>query len=257
MQSKRLFIIFVAILIVGALLSPLKPVKNFFYTISTPVTSSLNSLFGAIGGFFSDIGSIHTLSQENEKLTEEKNLLEAQVVELKEYKHENEILKKELDFVDNKGDRELIGAKIISKNISPYLQNILIDKGKKDGIVKGQILMSQGYLVGIVSEIFDDYSQADLITSSQTLIPVILQDTRASGLLKSQLDGLYIDDITIDQPIVKDEPVLTSNLSENIPEDVPIGSVEEITKKESQIFQNIKVKSPIEFSKLEFVFVVK
>lgn len=257
MRNYRFLIILAIILVLGIILYPLKPVKNFMYVISSPIAGGLNNITSSIGGFFSDLGSIGKLSHENETLTEKNNLLEAEVVELKEYKHENEILKQELDFVGNKREKELIGAKIISREISPYLQNILIDKGKKDGVKEGQILMSQGYLVGIISQLFDDYSQAELITSSQTLIPVILQETRATGLLKSQLEGLYIEDIPVDQEIKKDESVLTSNLSENIPQDIPIGKVDEVTKHESEIFQTIKVKSPIEFSKLEFVFIVK
>lgn len=257
MRNYRFLIIILIILILGIILYPLKPIKNFMYVVTSPFTGGLNSVASSIGGFFSDLGSIGKLSYDNEKLTEKNNLLEAEVIELKEYKHENEILKQELDFVANKKEKELIGAKIISREISPYLQNILIDKGKKDGVMEKQILLSQGYLVGVVSQVFDDYSQAELITSSQTIIPVILQETRATGLLRSKLEGMYIENITIDQEIKKDEAVLTSNLSENISQDIPIGKVNEITRHESEIFQTIKVKSPIEFSKLEFVFVLK
>lgn len=257
MKNYRFLIGIVIIVIIGALLYPLKPVKNFFYTITSPISGGLNGISSSIGSFFSDIGSIGKLSGENQSLTEENNLLKAQIVELEEYKHENEILKKELDFIDNKNEKELIGAKIISREVTPFLQSILIDKGKKDGIAEGMILMSQGHLVGIVSEVFDDYSQADLITSTQTLIPVILQESRATGLMKSQLEGLFIEDIPIDQEVKEGEPVLTSNLSENIPQDVPIGVVDEVTRYESSIFQTIKITSPIEFSKLEFVFIAK
>lgn len=257
MKNYRFLIIIIIIVIIGALLYPLKPVKNFFYTLSSPISGSLNAITSSIGGFFTDLGSIGKLSGENQRLTEENNLLEAEIVELEEYKHENEILKKELDFVDTKNEKDMVGAKIISREVTPFLQSILIDKGTKDGIDEGMILMSQGHLVGIVSQVFDDYSQAELITSTQTLVPVILQDSRATGLMKSQLEGLFIEDIPIDQDVKEGEPVLTSNLSENIPQDIPIGTVEEVTKYESHIFQTIKVTSPIEFSKLEFVFVVK
>ncbi len=257
MRNYRFLVIIVIILIIGAMLYPIKPIKNFFYTITSPISSGLNHISSSIGGFFSDLGSIGRLSRENQSLTEKNNLLEAQIVELEEYKHENEILRKELDFIDSKKEKDMIGAKIISREVSPFLQTILIDKGQKDGIKVGSVLMSQGHLVGIVSQIFDDYSQAELITSTQTIVPVILQDSRATGLMKSQLDGLYIEDIPIDQDVKKGEAVLTSNLSENIPQDIPIGTVDEVTKYESQIFQTIKIKSPIEFSKLEFVFVTK
>lgn len=236
---------------------PLKSVKNFFYTITSPIASGLNKISSSASGFFADLGSIGRLSADNKKLTEENNLLEAEVAKLKEYKHENEILKKELGFVKDAKGQNLVAAKIISKQITPFLENILIDQGKKDGVAENQIVLSQGHLVGIVDKTFDDYSEVNLITSSTALIPVVLQNSRSSGLLKSKLEGLFIENIPIAEDVKQGEAVLTSNLSENIPQDILIGKVEKITKYESQIFQTIKVRSPIEFSQLEFVFVVK
>lgn len=257
MRNYRFLVIILVILILGILLYPFAPIKNLFYSISSPVVGGLNKISSSVGGFFSDLGSIGKLSGENQRLSEKNNLLEAEITELKEYRHENEILKKELDFIHDQKEKELIGSQIISREVSPFLESILIDKGKKDGVSEEQILMSQGHLVGVISRVFDDYSQAELISSSKTIIPVILQESRATGLLKSQLEGLFIENIPIDTEVKKGEPVLTSSLGEDIPQDVLIGQVEEITKYESQIFQTIKVSSPIEFSKLEFVFIVK
>jgi rod shape-determining protein MreC len=184
-------------------------------------------------------------------------LLEAQVVELQEYKYENEILKQELQILDTNTQDELVASKIISKEISPFLQNVILDKGEKDGIREGQAILSQGYLVGIIAQVYDDYSQAEMINGSKTMIPVLLQDSRATGILTSHLDGLFIENIPIDNELRHGEVVLTSNLSQNIPENVLVGKVDKIVKYDSQIFQTIKVITPIDFSKLEFVFIVK
>ena len=257
MKKYRLFIIIIIIIAVCLFFSPFKPVKNLFFQIFSPVTTTLNSVASNVRNFFGDIASIKNLSRENKTLKEENNSLTAQIAALNELKIENEALKKEIGFKQEAKQNNLIMAKIVSKSVTPYMQSFLIDKGEKDNVKKGQIVLSQGHLVGVISETYKDYADVELITNSKSLIPVILQTSRSMGLLKSNLEGLYIDNIPIDEEIKIDEVVLTSNLDKNIPSDIVIGKVSKITTYQSQIFQTIKITSPIEFSKLEFVFIVE
>lgn len=257
MKKYRFVIIILVLVIIGFIFSPIAPVKDFFFKIFSPITSGLNSNTGGVRSFLSDLRSIRNLSADNRKLKEENNTLKSEIASLKEISHENEILKNELGFVKNQDKEELVNARVISKSVTPFLQSILIDKGEKDEIKTGQIVMSQGHLVGTIVAAYSDYSEIQLITSSKTMIPILLQKSRATGLLKSNLEGLYIDNIPIDEKVEEGDTVLTSNLSKEIPSDIVIGTISKVTTYKSQIFQNIKVTSPLEFSKLEFVFVVK
>ncbi len=258
-MKKYRYIIIVVIIIVGLglVLSPLRPVKNILFNIFSPVGSALNSSTSGIRSFLSDLRSVRTLASDNRKLKEENNSLKSEIVTLQEANRENESLKKELGFIKDQNKDELIAARVISKSVTPFLQSILIDQGSQDGIKEGQIVLSQGHLVGSVVTTYPDYSEVQLITSSKTMIPVLFQNSRSTGLLKSNLEGLYIDSVPIDEKVQEGENVITSNLDKNIPADIVIGTVSKVKTYKSQIFQDIKVTSPLEFSKLEFVFVVK
>lgn len=258
MKKNRYLIIGVIIVIgLGLIFSPLKPVKNILFNVFSPINSTLNNSTSGIRSFLSDLRAVRSLASDNRKLKEENNTLKSKIITLEEANRENETLKKELGYLKDQNKDELVTARVISKSVTPFLQSILIDQGMQDGIKEGQIVMSQGYLVGTVVVAYPDYSEVELITSSKTIIPVLLQNSRSTGLLKSNLEGLYIDNIPIDQKVQEGENVITNNLDKNIPANIAIGNVSKVKTYKSQIFQDIKVNSPLEFSKLEFVFVVK
>lgn len=258
MIYKHRFLIFIIIIVIlGLIFSPILPVKQAIIKTLSPITKNLNSTSQNFRGFFSNIKSIKILSEENKEAKTRIQELEAELAQLKEIRHENEILKEELGFFQSEKEKSLIPAQIVSRSVSSYLQNITIDKGSNDGVNQNNLVVSQGYLIGIISEVGPEFSQIQLITDSKTIIPVILQNSRGTGLLKSNLKGLLIEDIPMDAVIKPGEMVLTSGLGETMPADFVVGRVETITSYQSQIFQTVKVISPIEFSKLEMIFVVK
>ena len=218
---------------------------------------AINQSSNSLGSFFSNLGKIKSLLSENNQLVEENNQLKAQVAQMAEIKHENEILKRELGFVQSQSGYELIPAKVVFHSPSSFLQYIKIDKGTKDGVKTGQAVLSNGHLLGVVKEVSNDFAEVNLVTNANSLIPVVLQNSRGTGLLAGGLKGLMAEDIPLDIKIEKNENVVTSGLGGDLPSGIIIGTVQETISGESEIFQRISVKSPIEFGKLEFVFVVK
>lgn len=257
MHKHRFLIFIIIILILGLIFSPLLPVKDAVYSLLSPFTKMLNSSSQKTRGFFTNIKSIQDLSRENKEAKARIGELEGELVRLKEIEHENQILKEEFGFFQKEREKKLVPAEITSKSVSAYLQNMTINKGTKDGVAKNQAVVSRGYLIGIISETSENFSQVRLVTDAKTIIPVMLQDSRGTGLLRANLSGLFAENIPIDVEIKSGEPVLTSDLGEIIPADIIIGKVETITSYRSQIFQTVKITSPVDFSKLEMVFIIK
>lgn len=260
MKKYRILIILTGILAVGFLLSPtgvLKPAKNLLFEVSKPFAMVGNFTVDRISLFFRNFFHLASLSGQNEDLIRENLELQSQVSLLKEAQHENEILKKELGFLANKGDLKLLPANIIGRSISGYLRTIVIDRGSNDGLKKGQAIISSGFLVGTISEVMENSSQVTLITDYNSLVPVILQDSRGTGLLRGGLQGLVVEDIPLNIPINPGEQVITSGLGGEIPQGIPVGKVQELISKEGEIFQKASVDTPIKIYYLEFVFVAQ
>lgn len=259
MKKYRFLMIVTIILIIGFLISPtgiLKPVQNFLFQIIKPFSIVGNLTVDNGSKFVKNIIYLRSISRENEKLIKENLELQSELSILKEVQHENEILKNELGFFSSKGDLKLIPANIIGRSISGYLRNIIIDRGAKDNVRVGQALVSQGFLVGTVKEVFESTSQVTLITDYNSLVPVVLQESRGTGLLRGGLGGLTIEDIPLNINIIPGEQVTTSGLGGDIPSGILVGKVGEVISKKGEIFQKVTLESPIQIFYLEFIFVV-
>ena len=130
-----------------------------------------------------------------------------------------------------------------------------INKGSDDGVKDGQPVISHGYLIGVTSQTTSNNSEVFLITNTRSLVPIILQDSRGTGLLKGGLEGLIAREIPVDSEIKIGESVLTSGLGGDLPAGIPVGQVTDIISKESEIFQQVTVDSPVNIGKLEVVFI--
>lgn len=260
MKKWRPIIIIIAIsatLFILSLFGLLKWPKNIFWKITNPVGMVLKVSFGGIPKFFRNIFYINSITKQNRNLIEENLNLQSELAKLQETKYENEILKKELNFSKTAPDNlDLFPVAVIGKT-SGYLKSVTIDKGEKDGLFKGQAVISQGFLVGTVSEIRPDNAEVILITDYNSLIPVVLQESRGTGLIRGGIGGLVVEDIPLNISIKNNESVITSGLGGVVPSGLVIGVVKEVISKPGEIFQKVSVASPIDFSKLEVLFVVK
>ena len=122
-------------------------------------------------------------------------------------KTENESLKKALQLGNPKNRREEtpIRARVTLDQQSPYLKSLLINKGKKNKIVKGMTVFSQSYLIGTIIESNYLSARVLLITDLNSKIPVVIQDTEVNAILtgkgkKIELTLEYLPDGFVLEP---------------------------------------------------------
>lgn len=258
MKPNRFLITIIILLILGFIFSPrLGPLKNIVNEVTDPFASFFSHSTLSISNFFQTIRAIGDLAKENNELKKKNLELESKLADLKEVGHENEILKRELGFFQGQEEYQLIPSQVIARSPSGFLETLKIDKGKDDGVQLDRPVLSQGFMIGKISQVYSDSAEVFLITNSNSLVPVVLQDSRGTGLLRGGLAGLTIEDVALDTEIKIGEKVLTSGLGGELLAGLPIGAVEKVISIRSEIFQKTTVKSPVEFGKLEIVFVMR
>jgi len=259
MRRWRFVIVILVLALLGFFLYPTgftKPIKNYFWRGLEPIGLGFRLSFGKIVPFFKDIVHLKGIVKQNKNLINENLSLQGQLANLSEVDYENEILKKELGFLKTQNASTIIPAAIIGQS-SGYLRSLVIDKGQADGLLQGDAVISQGYLVGTLTDVRKNNSELTLITDFNSLVPVVLQDSRGTGLLRGGLNGLAVEDIPLNIGIRKGENVITSGLGGQIPPGILIGTVTDVISKEGEIFQKVSVSSPIDFSRLEVLFIIK
>ena len=135
----------------------------------------------------------------NKTLEEEIQILKSNRFNNLFLKTENENLKKALNLGDlrDREEQSPIRARVTLDQESPYLKSLLINKGKKDTIVKGMTVFSKSYLIGTIVETNYFTSRVLLITDLNSKIPVVIQESDVNAILvgmgkETELDLEYL-----------------------------------------------------------------
>jgi rod shape-determining protein MreC len=149
-------------------------------------------------------------------------------------------------------------ASIIGYDTSPLFRSIIIDKGADDGIHVGMPVESARGLVGQVFRTSNHSAMVILISDNISSIPARLGTSRATGIVRGGgLGGaMTMDWIGLETQIEPGEVVLTSGLGGRFPEDMVIGEVIEVERREADLFQSATIQPAVDFDSLEMVFII-
>ena len=202
-----------------------------------------------------NIQSHFKLYNENEKNISELRVLRSQNLSTKIITLENIKYKKLIDDYFIK-DNETF-AKVLIDNKSPFLRSVIINKGSKNNMKLGMIVLDEGFLIGKIVEVNFFTSRVLLITDINSKIPVSLQP----GDVQAIMTGKNIQSGTIqyfkDMDLKNDNKgflVTSSGAGGVFKSGIPIGKIkatEEISSNNDKI-----VDFYPDFSQLKFVKVV-
>ena len=127
----------------------------------------------------------YSVYKENEVLKEEIEVLRNEKIQNEYLLTENAILKEALQLTGSKTLEQDVSiiAKVIIDQQSPYLKSLLLNKGTKDGVIKGMTVFSKKYLIGTIIESNFLTSRVLLINDLNSRIPVIIENTSVNAIL--------------------------------------------------------------------------
>ena len=189
------------------------------------------------------------------------NKCETNNKEINELKKEIEELKK----INNTGklltDNNKINASIIFRNNSYWFNNITINKGKNDGIKKDSAVTSNGALIGYISHVNKNTSIVKLITSNDDNYissKININGNDYFGIIKKYnlvKNELYLENVIGDINI-KNEDVITSGLTLNMPSGIYIGKAKEIIKDKYNLSSTIIIEPGTDYNDINLVEVI-
>jgi rod shape-determining protein MreC len=259
MSKKNIYLTLLILIFAAAVMfSPAKMMfRNTALTIFETPAKTFYSGGKKIGSFFSSISRISHLRKENAELSDKISSLEIDQSKITELEHENSLLKNELGYAETNQSESLLPARIVFRDPTSFFEYIKVDKGKNDGVKAGQAVISNGALVGQVSQVYDSESEVTLITSKDSLILAMLQDSRATGALRGGISGLVLEDVAQDVKYSQGEYVITSGLDETLKPGILIGRASGVHSSKSDLFQSITIEPIVDLSRLELVFIIR
>ena len=166
------------------------------------------------------------LYEENKKNIDEVNYLRGKDLSQKIIMLENIKYKKLIDdyFIE---DKETVAKVLIDKQ-SPFLRSIIINKGSKNNIELGMVVLDEGYLVGKIVEVNFYTSRVLLISDINSKIPVSLQPGDIQAIMSGKDKGKGILQYVRDKNLAEINEkiqVLTSGAGGIFKSGIPIGTI--------------------------------
>lgn len=179
---------------------------------------------------------------ENAQLRARQLLLYAKLQKVLALEQENEQLKALLRSSTSIHEKVTV-AQLLAVDLAPYTQQIVIDKGERDGVYLGQPVLDAYGVMGQIIAVGPVNSRVLLITDTRSAVPV--QNNRngnraiAGGL---GFDGsLELINVPITTDFRKGDFLVTSGLGGNYPPGYPVGVVSKVKLTQGERFANINI----------------
>lgn len=261
-KTNRILFLLVTLFIAAALIATslagtLVSVEGMAATPLNILAGFFNNITQGLNGLVDDIAEIQRLRERNAELEEALALFQEELVELREIASDYQRLSDLLAYSSTALNQETVAAEVIHYDQNSLLRTIVINRGARDGIVRGMPVVTGQGLVGRVTEVAANASRVLLITDPGSFVSARLQTTRAQGSVVGLLTGnLRMIMIPLNAEVQEGDIVITSGLGGNFPADIPIGQVTSVRQFEFELNQTAEVRSLIDFNTLEFVQVI-
>jgi rod shape-determining protein MreC len=223
--------------------------KATFITSTNKVTGTLYAQVSQLYGYLS-------LKEVNDSLARENANLRGQ---LKSAYYVDTVEKHKVVDTIYKQQYSYIVAKVINNSINRRSNYITINRGSKEGIAKDMGVICGAGVVGQVIDVSDHLAIIQSVLHKNTRFSAMLVNNKEIGsfVWGNDLDatkGLLIDIQNNAQPKLG-EQVVTSGYS-LFPTGIPFGKITNLHAKGGGLLLNVEVALAVDFSKLQYVYVV-
>lgn len=192
-------------------------VAPVYAALSRPVTA-INEASLAIRRFF-------TVYQDNARLRAELERAVQWQDAARRLEAENRELRTLLKFPAD-GSVGIASGRVIADASGAFMRSVLVSVGAREGVRKGQPVMTGEGLVGRVTEVGRTTARLLLITDLNSRIPVVVENSRLRAVLAGDNSGLpHLLYLSQDAHLQPGDRILTSGDGGTFPAGLPVGSV--------------------------------
>lgn len=193
---------------------------------------------------------------QNERLSNEVDLLRLKLNAADEASRENERLKNLLTL-KQKAPYRVIAARVIARPADSWSSAVIIDKGRQHGLRRGMIAITYLGLAGKLVETTEYTSKIILINDPAIGVSAVIKRSRQEGLVCGTLgSSLIMRYLPKDSDIQISDLVITSGLTESYPKGLLIGKVIEIGNEFSGLSLYAVIKPAIDLTAIEELLVI-
>ena len=230
-------------------------------TVVMPVENALVAIGNTGDNIRGYWRALTVLQSENKELKRENVELRNANVAMAAIYAENKKLRELLNYKEQHRTQTTRAAKVIARNFGDLRDSMYINIGKDAGLKREMAVLNGSGLVGIIDEVYDDYAKVLLITSARCIVGARIArvDSRAIGIVNGRSgirDMLVMEHIYREASVRKDDVVVTSGYSGSHPENILIGTINDVRSSNVGLLQEADVIPAADVADVEYVLVI-
>ena len=235
----------------------LDPLKLALLESPRPIIILVSDVTLPVKNFFATIYQLKAIALENKQLLGRVSQLQQDMAQYQDVMRENQDLRNELGFVKT-SQLSLASCAVLSENSFIQTNAVILNCGTDQGVGPGQAMLSGGFLAGKIVSAGPHTSTALLITASGFSTDGSVSQTGQSAIVMGSFSsGIILDQVPQTSALQTGWLVVTAGINPQVPKNIVIGQVSQILSSGNDLFKRAALISPVDFSNLQFVFVVK
>jgi len=199
-----------------------------------------------------------TLQEENAALRSQQLLQSARLQKMAALEAENMRLRALLDSSKKVGERVRVGE-LLEVDIDPFSQQVVINKGSRDGVEAGQAVVDAEGVMGQVVHVAPFTSTVMLITDLSHAVPVAVNRSglRAIAVGTGSAARLDLPHLLLNADIQEGDLLVTSGLGGRFPPGYPVAIVEKVERNTGHSFAEVTARPTARLEQSREVLLVR
>jgi len=227
----------VALMVADKRYNQLEQVREWLSAAAYPVQAAVDLPFRAWDWVTDSFADRSRLREENLELTARLRLANLQLQRFAALEDENRRLRDMRENSAGVADRVLV-ASIMNVDLDPFRHRVLVDKGVRDGVFKGQAVLDAEGIFGQVSQVHAETAEVILISDAEHAIPV---QSNRSGLRTIAVgtgdsDRLSLPFVTVESDLKVGDLLISTGIGGVFPRGYPVAEVTRVDRTAAATF---------------------
>lgn len=232
------------------------PAEQFVIEITAPFQKLIKQTTKSTEELWLNYFRLVDVHHENTQLKNEIHVLKMANSRYRELLATQESLEELLQFKQTI-NRPVLAAQVIGLDPTGWFKSVIIDKGKWAGLRLDMPVVNAFGVVGRVVSVSSNYAKVLLIIDQNSAVDCLVQRSRDRGMLKGLMSEICkLDYVAKSNDITMGDIVVTSGLGGVFPKGLPVGRILDVKEISGELFKDIKIRTAVDFSKLEEVLVI-
>ncbi|MDQ4095406.1 MAG: rod shape-determining protein MreC [Actinomycetota bacterium] len=241
---------------------PLDKARDAAGAVVAPIQRGVSVVVRPVRNFFSSIGDLGSLRDENEELRDQVAELRVQAERADAMEEDLVAARNALRLDEPWFTMDYVAVELLANQAANYKWSITISKGEDDGIEPDMAVIdpTAGGLVGKTTQpITDDYATVLLLIDANAAAKAKIEGVGDTGGVSGNGGGepLSMDYVDPDANVDVGDTVVTSTYDGGVfPPNIPIGEVSSVSADETSATPAIEVEPVVDFDSLNILHVL-